>query len=87
MELISSSWRFPDPIRLITVTAINLTDGEEGEQLSFFGNGYSSDSESAAAAEEKSDSIEKTMDDIRRKFGDSSITFGQLLNNDIGIDF
>ena len=31
MELISSSWRFPDPIRLITVTAINLTDGEEGE--------------------------------------------------------
>ena len=86
MELISSSWRFPDPIRLITVTAINLTDGEEGEQLSFFGNGYSSDSESAAA-EEKSDSIEKTMDDIRRKFGDSSITFGQLLNNDIGIDF
>lgn len=87
MELISSSWRFPDPIRLITVTAINLTDGEEGEQLSFFGNGYSSDSESAAAAEEKSDSIEKAMDDIRRKFGDSSITFGQLLNNDIGIDF
>lgn len=87
MELISSSWRFPDPIRLITVTAINLTDGEEGEQLSFFGNGYSSGCESAAAAEEKSDSIEKTMDDIRRKFGDSSITFGQLLNNDIGIDF
>ncbi|HIV79465.1 MAG TPA: DNA polymerase IV [Candidatus Avanaerovorax faecigallinarum] len=87
MELISSSWRFPDPIRLITVTAINLTDGEEGEQLSFFGNGYSSGCESAAAAEEKSDSIEKAMDDIRRKFGDSSITFGQLLNNDIGIDF
>lgn len=87
MELISSSWRFPDPIRLITVTAINLTDGEEGEQLSFFGNGYSSDRENAAAAEEKSDSIEKAMDDIRRKFGDSSITFGQLLNNDIGIDF
>ena len=87
MELISSSWRFPDPIRLITVTAINLTDGEEGEQLSFFGNGYSSGCESAAAAEEKSNSIEKAMDDIRRKFGDSSITFGQLLNNDIGIDF
>lgn len=83
MELIEASWHFPAPIRLITVTAINLTDGEDGEQLMFFGT------DSSAASEEnreKSDSIEKAMDDIREKFGDSSITFGQLIKNDIGID-
>lgn len=86
MELISASWRFPDPIRLITVTAINLTDGEEGEQLSFFGNSAAGNSGSGFSAAEKTDSIEKAMDDIREKFGESSITFGQLLKNDIGID-
>ena len=86
MELISASWRFPDPIRLITVTAINLTDGEEGEQLSFFGNSVAGGSVTGSAAAEKTDSIEKAMDDIREKFGESSITFGQLLKNDIGID-
>lgn len=87
MELISASWRFPDPIRLITVTAINLTDGEEGEQLSFFGNSVAGNSGGGSADAEKTDSIEKAMDDIREKFGESSITFGQLLKNDIGVDF
>ncbi len=85
MELISASWRFPDPIRLITVTGINLTDGQEGEQLSFFPIGQASD-HGGPASLEKFESIEKAMDDIRNKFGNSSITFGQLINNDIGID-
>ena len=87
MELIASSWHFPDPIRLITVTAINLTDGEEGEQLSFFGNSPAGSAGASSVSAEKSDSIEKAMDDIREKFGESSITFGQLIKNDIGIDF
>jgi DNA polymerase-4 len=78
MDIIRSSWRLQDPIRLLTVTAINLVDETESEQLSFFTN--------IDGGREKSESIERTMDAIRSKFGDSSISYGQILGNDIGID-
>lgn len=78
LEIVKASWRLQDPIRLLTLTAINLTDEDVDEQLSLFG--------APAADREKGESIERTMDDIRKKFGDSSITFGQVLDNDLGID-
>ena len=78
MEIIAASWRPQDPIRLLTLTAINLTDETADEQLSLFNE--------PAENREKAESIERTMDDIRKKFGDSSITFGQILDNDLGID-
>jgi len=78
MDIIRSSWRIQDPIRLLTVTAINLVDETESEQLSFFTN--------IDGGRERSESIERTMDAIRSKFGDSSISFGQIIGNDIGID-
>lgn len=78
MEIIRQSWRLSDPIRLLTITAINLTDESESEQLSLF----DADTESR----EKGESIERTMDDIRKKFGDSAVTFGSVLDNDLGID-
>lgn len=78
LELLGSSWRLSDPIRLLTLTAINLTDETAEEQLSLF--------DAPAETRQKGESIERTMDDIRKKFGDSSITFGQILDNDIGID-
>lgn len=78
LEIIAASWRPQDPIRLLTLTAINLTDETADEQLSLFNE--------PAENREKAESIERTMDDIRKKFGDSSITFGQILDNDLGID-
>jgi len=78
MEIIESSWRMADPIRLLTITAINLTDETADEQISLF--------DEPMPDREKGESIEKAMDDIRKKFGDSSITFGQLMDNDLGID-
>lgn len=77
--LIKKSWPANKPIRLITVTAINLSDESESEQLSFFAD--------AQEKREKESSIENTMDDIRRKFGTSSIGFGKVIDNDLGIDF
>ena len=78
MEIIKKSWNMDEPIRLLTVTAINLCDEDEEEQLSLF----------AGAEQDKTrkESMEKTMDEIRRKFGSGAITFGQVINNDIGID-
>lgn len=78
LEIIRSSWKSGAPIRLLTVTAINLTDETADEQLSLFspdGNGRT-----------KNESIERTMDSIREKFGSSSIIYGQILDNDLGID-
>ena len=78
MEIIKASWNLNEPIRLLTVTAINLTDESESEQLSIFSD--------TALSRQKNESVERTMDEIRRKFGDSSISYGQVINNDIGID-
>lgn len=78
LEILKASWNFSDPIRLLTITAINLTDETADEQLSLF--------DTADGGREKRESIERTMDDIRKKFGDSSITFGQIIDNDLGID-
>lgn len=78
MEIITASWRLSDPIRLLTVTAINLTDETTCEQISLF--------DMPDEERKKGESIERAMDDIRRKFGDSAVTFGSVLDNDLGID-
>ena len=78
MELIRSFWPSQKPIRLITLTAISLCDEAGEEQLSLF--------REENAAREKTESVERTMDAIRSRFGDSAIGFGQIIGNDIGID-
>lgn len=78
IELIHESWRPGAPIRMLTITAINLCDEMVDEQISLF----ASDSESHQQGEK----IERTMDDIRSRFGSSAITFGGVLGNDLGMD-
>lgn len=77
MEIIRNSWNSNHPIRLLTITAINLCEEDEDIQLSFFDN--------FSAQKEKSEKVERTIDDIRAKFGNDSITFGRILKNDIGL--
>lgn len=88
LEIIEKHWRFKkksdveydftsslssgktlicNPIRLISITGINLTDEEGDVQLSFFQEPEDHKDEAE---------IEKTMDEIRKKFGNSSIGFG-----------
>lgn len=71
------------PIRLLTVTAIDLTDSPDGGQLTIFTMGASTNENNQ---NEKDESIAKAMDDIRGKFGKSSIKFAHVIGNDIGID-
>ena len=78
LEIINGSWKSGSPIRLLTVTAINLTDETAEEQLSLFSL--------SEKDREKSESIERTMDRIREKYGSSSIVYGQILDNDLGIE-
>ena len=70
-------------IRLLTVTAIDLADSPDGDQLTIFTMGASTVEKSK---NEKDENLAKTMDEIRDRFGKSSIKFAHVIGNDIGID-
>ncbi|MFR6257849.1 MAG: DNA polymerase IV [Anaerovoracaceae bacterium] len=78
LGIIKKSWKLREPIRMLTVTAINLCNENQAMQLSLFS--------SEDVFSEKGEKIERTMDDIREKFGNSAITFGRIIGNDIGVD-
>ncbi len=78
MDLIHESWRPGAPIRMLTITGINLCDETVEEQISLFATDNRS--------HQQGEKIERTMDDIRSKFGSAAITFGGMLGNDLGID-
>jgi DNA polymerase-4 len=70
MELIEGCWHFPNPIRLLSVTAINLTTAEETyEQVDLFSAG-------AQQSDKRQEKLEQTVDAIREKFGSAAINFG-----------
>lgn len=78
LELIHESWRKGAPIRMLTITGINLTDENTEEQISLFTEDVHT--------HEQGERIERTMDSIRNKFGSAAITFGGILGNDLGIE-
>ena len=70
MELTRSAWRAPTPIRMLTVTALHITESAESfEQLDLLGAGR-------AVSDARQEKLESTVRAIRDKFGDGSITFG-----------
>ena len=71
LNILTSCWNIDKPIRLITVTAINLEDEGISSQLCMF--------------KDSDDRLDNAMDSIRDRFGRESISFGQVLKDDIGI--
>ena len=70
MELTRSAWRAPTPIRMLTVTALHITESAESfEQLDLLGAGR-------AVSDARQEKLESAVKAIRDKFGDGSITFG-----------
>ena len=69
VDIIRKNWKIGDPIRLITITAINLTDENEASQISLF--------DLTDDSKKKNEDLERAMDEIRQKFGKSSIQFGK----------
>ena len=76
-ELIRASWRAGAPIRMLTITAINLTDQLFQEQLSLFG--------SDSSKREKAEKMELAMDEVRKKYGSGTIGFASVMSNDLGL--
>lgn len=78
VSIIEKSWNLCHPIRMLTVTAINLCPEDQAQQLSLFS--------SENIQNETGEKMERTMDDIRKKFGRNAITFGRIIKNDIGLE-
>jgi DNA polymerase-4 len=79
MEIISRSWSMNAPIRLITITGIGIVPEDISMQMNFL--------DDAEGNEEKVEALERTVDKIRDKYGGTSIFYGRLIGNDIGIEF
>ena len=72
MELIDGVWRPPSPIRLISVTALALTDQLEAyEQEDLFTTPQRS------AADARQERLERAVDAIRNKYGVQMISYGE----------
>jgi DNA polymerase-4 len=80
MDLIDRNWRYTDPIRLITVTGINISVGAPEEQLSLF-------SPQQEETRKKNEAVDAAMDAVRGKFGKYSIMYAGVLGNDLGISY
>ena len=76
-SIIKGAWRMRDPIRMLTVTGINLCDEDQAQQLSLFAD------EDILA--ERTERAERAMDEIRSRFGSGSISYGSVIGNDIGL--
>ena len=71
MELIDGLWRPPSPIRLISVTALDLTDTRETyEQTDLF-------APDQPALDERRERLEQAVDNLRTKYGRQIISFGE----------
>lgn len=71
MELIDQIWRAPSPVRLISVTALDLTDRlETYEQEDLF-------APAQPQQDARQERLEQTMDSIRRRFGGKAIAYGE----------
>lgn len=79
LSMMQACWNEHSPVRMLTITAQQLTEEEGGEQLSFF-------EPEAAIQHEKRARLEQTVDAIRDKFGRGAIQPGSVIGNDIGVD-
>lgn len=77
MALAREHWRMAKPIRMLTVTALNLTHESESEQLSLF---------EQEKPNPKRVRLEQSLDKIRDKYGKHSIAAGRAVKNDLGLD-
>ena len=75
--LVEKNWPAQKPIRMLTVTALNLTDGTGARQLSWL--------EPEPQSDEKREKLEQSLDAIRKKYGKASIASASRLNSDLGL--
>ena len=71
MELTRRLWKAPEPVRMLTDTALYITDSADSfQQLDLL------EAPVVSRQQEKQEKLERTMDAIRGKYGRGSISFG-----------
>ena len=75
-RLLKENWN-GHPLRMLTVTAQQLTDCPGPVQQSFF---------EERVPDEKREKLEKSLDAIRKKYGRGAIGAGSIVKNDLGLD-
>ncbi|NMA64619.1 MAG: DNA polymerase IV [Clostridiaceae bacterium] len=81
LEIILSYWNIKAPIRMLTITGLNLLpeDAPIGEQITFGDLGKED-------IRKKREKLETAIDMIRDKFGKNSVSIASTIDNDLGID-
>ncbi len=77
LEIMSENWDFTKPVRMLTLTAQNLTDDLSAHQLSLY--------TAKDADNQKRESLERSLDVIRQKYGKRSISSLRSVKNDMGL--
>ena len=79
-ELTQAAWKAPTPIRMLTVTALHITEEADSyQQLDLLGAQQTQRSE-------KQEKLELAMDAIRGKYGKDAIAFGSNGGKQVGWD-
>lgn len=80
LELMQQAWHAPEPIRMLTVTALHISNSADSyEQIDLLGA-------SQQQCSEKQERLESAMDAIRGKYGKSAIAFGTHTKSKPGWD-
>lgn len=82
ISILDSEWSYENPIRLLTVTAINLVSDLDPMQLSFFDA-----NKIAQVSKSDQNTIGRAIDEINKKYGKGAIQPASSIKNDLGIDF
>jgi DNA polymerase-4 len=78
IKIIKEVWDLNKPIRMLTITAINLESSNNYEQLNIFDD---------TNKKNRNEKIEKTIDDIRNKYGYNAISSGASIDVKDIIDY
>lgn len=74
MAILRAQWKLDQPVRMLTVTAMNLIPAAQaGEQLSLF------DGTDGQPSREKQQKLDRTVDTLRQKFGIEAVQYGRTV--------
>ena len=76
-ELMEKNWDMARPVRMLTVTALAITEEPFAVQQSLF--------DDAPKADPRREKLEQSLDAIRKKYGRGAIGAGSILHNDMGL--
>jgi len=77
LSIIPFIWDFQKPIRSLTITGIDVASDIDVEQISMF--------ECDNSNLQKYQRLEEAVDGLKHNFGENSVLYASVLNNDLGI--